>query len=49
MVFLLVTAHGTADVTRKAIELGFRGVLLKPFTSEELRGAVEKALTAGSA
>jgi CheY-like chemotaxis protein len=46
LAFLLVTAHGTADVTRKALELGFRGVLLKPFTSDELRGAVEKALAA---
>jgi two-component system response regulator (stage 0 sporulation protein F) len=49
LVFLLVTAHGTADVTRKALELGFRGVLLKPFTSDELRGAVEKALAAQGA
>lgn len=43
-VFMLVTAHGTVDVTQKALEMGFRSVLLKPFTSEELRAAVEKAL-----
>jgi len=48
MVFMLVTAHGTADITNKALEMGFRSVLLKPFTSEELRVAVEKAL-AGTA
>jgi CheY-like chemotaxis protein len=39
-----VTAHGTADVTKRALEMGFKAVLLKPFTSEELRVAVEKAL-----
>lgn len=49
LAFLLVTAHGTPEVTRKALDLGFRGVLLKPFTSDELRGAVERALAAGEA
>ena len=44
LVFMLVTAHGTADVTKRALEMGFKAVLLKPFTSEELRVAVEKAL-----
>ncbi len=44
MAFMLVTAHGTADVTKKALEMGFKSVLLKPFTSEELRAAVEKTL-----
>ena len=44
MAVMLVTAHGTADVTKKAVEMGFKSVLLKPFTSEELRVAVEKAL-----
>jgi DNA-binding NtrC family response regulator len=44
MLFMLVTAHGTADVTKKALDMGFRTVLLKPFTSEELRAAVEKVL-----
>jgi two-component system, response regulator, stage 0 sporulation protein F len=48
MLFMLVTAHGTADVTQKALDMGFRTVLLKPFTSEELRAAVEKVL-AGTA
>jgi two-component system response regulator (stage 0 sporulation protein F) len=44
-VFMLVTAHGTTEVTQKALEMGFKSVLLKPFTSEELRAAVEKALS----
>ncbi len=44
MHFLLITAHGTADVTKKATEMGFGAILLKPFTSDELRVAVEKAL-----
>jgi DNA-binding NtrC family response regulator len=44
MGFLLITAHGTADITKKALDMGFRSVLLKPFTSDELRVAVEKAL-----
>lgn len=42
--FMLITAHGTPEVTKQALEMGFGGILLKPFTSEELRGAVEKAL-----
>jgi CheY-like chemotaxis protein len=46
--FMLVTAHGTAEVTQKALDLGFRSVLLKPFTSEELRTAVEKALASAA-
>ncbi|MBI3458517.1 MAG: response regulator [Candidatus Rokubacteria bacterium] len=44
MVFMLVTAHGTTEITKKALEMGFKSILLKPFTSEELRGAVERAL-----
>jgi CheY-like chemotaxis protein len=44
MAFMLITAHGTADVTKRAMEVGFRSVLLKPFTSDELRHAVETAL-----
>ncbi|HEV8307667.1 MAG TPA: response regulator [Methylomirabilota bacterium] len=44
MAFMLITAHGTAEVTKQALDMGFRGVLLKPFTSEELRLAVEKAV-----
>jgi two-component system response regulator (stage 0 sporulation protein F) len=42
--FMLITAHGTPEVTKQALDMGFGGILLKPFTSEELRVAVEKAL-----
>ena len=44
MAFMLITAHGTPDVTRRATEMGFGAILLKPFTSDELRVAVETAL-----
>jgi CheY-like chemotaxis protein len=42
---VLVTGHGTPEVVTEANRLGFDGILLKPFTSEELRGTVEKVLT----
>lgn len=48
MAFMLVTAHGTTEITKKALEMGFKSILLKPFTSEELRGAVERALAGGA-
>jgi DNA-binding NtrC family response regulator len=44
MAFMLITAHGTTEVTGRAMEGGFSAVLLKPFTKEELRTAVETAL-----
>ena len=44
MAFMLITAHGTPDVTQRAVEMGFGAILLKPFTSDELRVAVETAL-----
>ena len=44
MPFMLITAHGTPDVTQRAVEMGFGAILLKPFTSDELRVAVETAL-----
>jgi two-component system response regulator (stage 0 sporulation protein F) len=43
---ILVTGHGTPDIVNEANRLGFAGILLKPFTSEELRGIVEKVLVA---
>ena len=46
MAFMLITAHGTPDVTNRAAEMGFGAILLKPFTSDELRVAVETALAA---
>lgn len=42
---VLVTGHGTPEVVSEANRLGFDSILLKPFTSDELRGTVEKALT----
>ena len=45
MAFMLITAHGTTEVTTRAKELGFGAILLKPFTAEELRTAVEAALS----
>jgi len=46
LAFVLITAYGTTDVIDDATELGFTTVLLKPFTREQLRGAVENALVA---
>jgi AmiR/NasT family two-component response regulator len=48
MAFMLITAHGTTEVTSRAKELGFGAVLLKPFTADELRTAVESALSSKS-
>jgi AmiR/NasT family two-component response regulator len=45
---MLITAHGTTEVTSRAKELGFGAVLLKPFTADELRRAVEVALAGTS-
>ena len=45
MAIMLITAHGTPDVTTRAMEMGFGAILLKPFTSDELRAAVETALS----
>lgn len=42
---VLVTGHGTPEVVTEANRMGFDGILLKPFTSDELRGTVEKVLT----
>jgi CheY-like chemotaxis protein len=42
--FMLLTGHGTADVIEDAAGRGFHGILLKPFTREQLRTAVEQAL-----
>jgi DNA-binding NtrC family response regulator len=41
---VLVTGHGTPDIVEEANRLGFASILLKPFTSDELRGAVERVL-----
>ncbi len=44
MAFMLLTGHGTADVMDDATAMGFHGILLKPFTREQLRNAVEQTL-----
>lgn len=41
---VLMTAHGTPELVREATQLGFNSVLSKPFTPDELRGAVKNAL-----
>lgn len=44
MAVVLITGHGTPDIMNEANRLGFNAILLKPFTSDELRATVEKAL-----
>jgi len=44
MAFLLITGHGTVEIVEEATRRGFQSILLKPFSSGELRGAVERAL-----
>ena len=44
MAVVLVTGHGTPEVVNEANRLGFDAILLKPFTSDELRATVEKVL-----
>ena len=41
---VLVTGHGTPEIVDEANRLGFASILLKPFTSDELRSTVEKVL-----
>jgi two-component system response regulator (stage 0 sporulation protein F) len=43
---VLVTGHGTTQIINEANRMGFNAILLKPFTSDELRGTVEKVLAA---
>jgi two-component system, response regulator, stage 0 sporulation protein F len=44
MAVVLVTGHGTREIINEANRMGFNAILLKPFTSDELRGTVEKVL-----
>jgi len=44
MAVVLVTGHGTPEIINEATRMGFSAILLKPFTSDELRGTVEKGL-----
>ena len=41
---VLVTGHGTPQIVEEANRLGFASILLKPFTSDELRSTVDKVL-----
>jgi len=41
---VLVTGHGTPEIVDEANRLGFAAILLKPFTSDELRSTVERVL-----
>ena len=41
---MLVTGHGTPEIIAQATRAGFRSILLKPFSSTELKAGVEKAL-----
>ena len=44
MAVVLVTGYGTPEIINEANRMGFSATLLKPFTSDELRGTVEKVL-----
>lgn len=39
---ILVTGHGTPEVMKEAAKHSFDAILLKPFTSNELRATVEQ-------
>ena len=44
MAVVLVMGMGTPEIVNEANRMGFSAILLKPFTSDELRGTVEKVL-----
>lgn len=44
---VMITGHGTQEVVSEAQAAGVDGVLLKPFTPNELAGAVASALGLG--
>ena len=39
---VLVTGHGTPDIMKEASKISFDAILLKPFTSNELRTTVDQ-------
>lgn len=41
---VLVTGHGTPEVMKEAGKMSFDAILLKPFTSNELRTTVDQVL-----
>lgn len=40
-----ITGYGSLDIAIEALELGFDGFVVKPFTRNQLRAAITKALT----
>jgi len=42
---IMMTGYGSEGVAARALRLGASGYLIKPFTTEEVLGSVEKALT----
>lgn len=45
IVTIFITGHGTLDTAIESLMRGVDGFVLKPFTQEELLGAVERAIT----
>ncbi len=45
IVTIFITGHGTLDTAIESLMRGVDGFVLKPFTQEELIGAVERAIT----
>ncbi len=45
IVTIFITGHGTLDTAIESLMRGVEGFVLKPFTQEELVGAVERAIT----
>lgn len=43
---IVITAHEIFDYARRAMELGVRDYLLKPYSESDLTSAVSKAVTA---
>jgi two-component system NtrC family sensor kinase len=44
---VMMTGYGSEGVAAKALRLGVQGYLIKPFTTEEVLAAIEKALSMG--
>lgn len=45
IVTIFITGHGTLDTAIEALMRGVEGFILKPFTEEELLGAVDRAIS----
>lgn len=46
---IVMTFHGTEDTAMRALRLGARDYLIKPFTIEEMQAAIKRALQSGRA